>query len=58
MKFILTFKTPDVEDQIENIKDIPSVQAILNKFLEYDEYIEIEFDEETQTARVIPQSEQ
>lgn len=60
MKFRLTFKTPDVLEQIEEIEayrkneDGGSIHAVAQKFIHYGEYITIEFDTETETAEVVP----
>ena len=56
MKFQLTFKTPDVLDQLgevleENERDEAAVTA--KKYLRYGEYLSVEFDTETQDATVI-----
>ena len=50
MKVILTFKTPDVMNQLE---DREVAEAVIEKFLEYGEILTVEFDTETQTARVL-----
>lgn len=54
MKFSLSFKTPDVTDQIEmdDMDDATrsKVKSVLEKFLQYDEYCTVEFDSDTQTA--------
>lgn len=56
MKFHLTFKTPDVTDQLENMNydDKKIATEFANKFLEYGEYITIEFDTIEKTAKVQP----
>lgn len=61
MKFTLTFKHPDVLDQIDEQfegddrdTDRDAARSLAGKFLEYDEYIYIEFDTETGEARVKP----
>lgn len=56
MKFSLTFKTPDVLDQLcEDITD-PEAQLLAiqtaKKFIQYGEYLTVEFDTETQSAIV------
>ena len=56
MKFQLTFKTPDVLDQLhEVIDDDEQIEAdqLAKKFLRYGEYITIEFDSEIQSATVL-----
>lgn len=58
MKFTLSFKTPDVLDQLNDMIDDPEEKAqadlVANKFLKYGEYVNIEFDTENQTAKVLP----
>ena len=66
MKFTLTFKTPDVLNQATNDllreeidsfndeeTDFDKVMKTAKKFLVYDECISIEFDTDTQTAKVL-----
>jgi len=54
MKFSLTFKTPDVTDQV----DVPAgqkkeaIEDFLRKWLEYGEYVTLDFDTELGTAVV------
>lgn len=51
MKFTLSFKTPDVTDQLdENQRE--EAEAVLEKFMKFGEYVTAEFDTETQTAKV------
>lgn len=56
MKFILSFKTPDVIDQaLENIDEEDQregIKCVADKFLQHGEYLSVEFDTETQTATV------
>lgn len=55
MKFTLSFKTPDVLDQaFENTssEEQEAIKKIAKKFIEFGEYICVEFDTETQTATV------
>jgi hypothetical protein len=57
MKFTLSFKTPDVLNQLElrsgiSGEDLEEAKALARKFLEYSEYIRVEFDTRTQTAVV------
>lgn len=64
MKFRITFKTPDVaiDSAIQALDDsgyckldIPApVSDVISKFIKWDEYVTIELDSETQTARVVP----
>jgi len=49
MKINLTFKTPDVEDQLE-AEELAEAQPLLNEYLEYNEYLTVEFDTETKTC--------
>ena len=53
MKFQLTFKTPDVLDQIDGPGKSSVCIKTAKKFIEYDEYINIEFDTDTGTAVVL-----
>jgi len=71
-KFTLTFKTPDVLEQIGELLDSQcqlldpeSLDKITDesinvarKFVEYDECITVEFDTETATCRVIPRGQE
>lgn len=56
MKFTLSFKTPDVLDQLdEDITDLETLRLAnqtVKKFVEYGEYITVQFDTETQSAVV------
>ena len=66
MKFILTFKTPNATDAIDDELDADhndgeerealkaSMKYLAHKFVQYDEYVRIQFDTETQTATVLP----
>jgi len=57
MKFTLSFKTPDVLDQLDyDIQDEDQryeADATANKFLQYGECINVEFDTKEQTAIVL-----
>lgn len=54
MVFSLTFKTPDVIDQLAmNEEDLELAKETVEKFVEYGEYITIQFDTEEQSATVI-----
>lgn len=56
MKFTLSFKTPDVIDQaLEDIDEEDQredIKRVADKFLQYGEYLRVEFDTEAQTATV------
>ena len=67
MKFKLTFKTPNATDAINDQLDCEynddseerkelkeAMEDVAEKFVEYDEYITIEFDTDGQTATVLP----
>lgn len=58
MKVRLSFKTPDVvDDAAKDIKDEDErakFKMLAGTFFEYGEYVEIEVDTETGTARVVP----
>lgn len=57
MKFRLTFKTPDVLEQIkEQLPDPeaePAFRRLADKYVKFAEYITVEFDTITQTAVVV-----
>lgn len=57
MKFRLTFKTPDVLDQVDDLdcdtKIWKECVKTASMWMEHDEYITIEFDTETTTAIVV-----
>lgn len=73
MKFKVTFKTPDVVDDAidqmgqdllergcsrEDIEgDLWEADKTLQKFIRYNEIVEIEFDTEQRTATVVVQNE-
>jgi len=57
MKIQITFKTPDVLDPsidglTENEKD--EVILLAKKWIEYDEYVQLELDTEKGTCTVLP----
>lgn len=58
MVITLSFKTPDVFDQIEQLEDELSGESLekakdkLRKWVEYDEYVKIDFDLTKGTAKV------
>ena len=56
VKFQLTFKTPDVIDQLDMTdgEEKESLKTFLNSWVQYGELIKIEFDSVRRTARVIP----
>ncbi len=59
----LTFKTPDVMDQIGDEFEVDEegemtpaeikMRNFVEKFVKYDEYIYVEFDSETETVKVL-----
>jgi hypothetical protein len=53
-KFTVTFKDPDYSKDSDAPKD---AQKLTDKFFEWDEYVTIEFDTVTKTARVVPVAE-
>lgn len=55
MKHRLLFKTPDVLWQIDELEegDREDVLAVVDKFVEYGEHLEVEFDTLTGLARVV-----
>lgn len=61
MKFSLTFKTPDVLDQLseqfeENV-DEEDARDFAKNYLEYEEYITVSFDTVFNSAKVAKPSE-
>ena len=54
MKIRLSFKTPDVTDQL-NEEELEAAQTVLKKFIKWSENIQVEFDTETNTAKVLEQ---
>lgn len=59
MKFTVTFKTPDALDEAiidasQDMADRNKMRATAKPFVEYGEYISVEFDTETKTAIVVP----
>ena len=65
MKFTLTFKTPDLIDQVQSEdgenytwlaeEEQKPIEAIFKKFIKYGEYCSIKFDTDTMTATVLEQ---
>ncbi|MDD4389715.1 MAG: hypothetical protein PHW03_02810 [Eubacteriales bacterium] len=58
MKFIITFKTPDVLEDLDRLEDISEEERsfadeLVKQYVEYGEYIRIEFDTEAKTAKVL-----
>ena len=59
-KIRITFKSPDgVSDSLEDAgydqNDLPfEVEAVVDAFIQYSEYVTIELDPENGTARVVP----
>ncbi len=58
MKFTITFKTPDVLDELDRLEDISEEERsfadeLVKRYVEYGEYIRVEFDTETKTAKVL-----
>jgi hypothetical protein len=57
MKIQLTFKDPDYSTD-PGVQSTTRVdRAFINSFIEYDEYITVEFDTEQKTTRVVPVKE-
>ena len=57
MKIKIVFKTPDVLDNVLNTlseNEQWKMAAVAEKFIKYGEYVTIEIDSETETARVVP----
>jgi hypothetical protein len=63
MKFTITMKDPDgvydsMKDAGYDLDDLPEdVQTLIDKYVEFGEYMDIEFDIMEQTARVVPRGE-
>ncbi len=56
MKFVAIFKTPDVlQHSTEDMTEEQREQSIecMERFVRFGEYIKIEFDTETNTAKVL-----
>jgi hypothetical protein len=56
MKFHLTFKTPDVLDQLTHDHETDAqekARMFALKFLKYEEYLTVEFDTDEKTATVL-----
>jgi len=53
MKIRLTFKSPDVLDQL-TWEEAEASEEVMEKFLVYGEYLDVEFCTETLEATVIP----
>lgn len=65
MKFQITFKCPDVRDQLPGAHDdgydpedeeneTDAIEYIFSKFVEHGKYITVEFDTNTGTACAVP----
>lgn len=53
MKFKLSFKTPDVKDQLDEYEEGSWLKDVVDQWVEYGESVTIEFDTEAGTATVI-----
>lgn len=57
MKYRLTFKTPDIQDQVllDSLEEDEheKLRALLDKYVSFGEYVNIELDTEAQTAKVV-----
>ena len=56
MKFTITMKDPDYSGNEMSHNNSPMAK-MLDKYLEYNEYVTIEFDTDKGTARVVPVEE-
>ena len=58
MKIQVTFKTPDVLSEVDTTdwarRDKVVFDALVQKYIECDEYITVEFDTEAGTCVVVP----
>ena len=52
MKFTLSFKSPDVLDQLTEDEQ-EEAKKVIEKYIKWSEYISIEFDTELKTATVL-----
>lgn len=53
MIFCLQFKTPDVVDQLAMSEDnLDKAKKLMEKFIEYGEYVTLEFDTDAETCVV------
>ena len=52
MKFTLTFKTPDVLDQLEGELEETKAREFADHWIKYGEYVTIDFDTTTETVEV------
>ena len=51
---VLTFKTPDVLDQLpDNDEDADKIREIAKKYVEYGEYLSVEIDSDDGTITVL-----
>lgn len=58
MKFAMTFRDPDHSRDTEPKAATKLIaDKLAAKFIEWDEYVTIEFDTESQSARVVPVAE-
>lgn len=64
MKFIIRFKHPDADlqipmlkDSVEGLKTHLANENVFRKFTMWREEVEIEFDSETMTAKVLQQNQ-
>jgi hypothetical protein len=55
MKFTLTFKQPDVFDQLDDLseEERDSAERLARDYVQYSEYINVEFDTEAGTAKAV-----
>ncbi len=60
MKLQVSFKTPDAAyyplkefKQDHCLEEFDKMENLIQKFVKYDEYVTIEFDTQSQTAKVI-----
>lgn len=57
MKVKLTFKSPDVLEQVMNELDEDQqdeLKEVADKFIKHEEYITVEIDTDTKTCTVVP----
>ena len=56
MKYQVTFKTPDVFYELQNLEEseLDKVMSIIRNYSKYDEYITVEIDTDDETVVVVP----
>lgn len=55
MKIKFSIKDPNIDDRLREIEDEDVRDELIRKFFRYSEYVDIEIDTDTMTARVVEQ---